>query len=1465
MERRFTTDFSRIRVHADPDAGRAARGQRADAFAFGEHVVFGTGRYVPDTKAGLGLIAHELAHVVQQRRSVSGTGASVDLEREAEAAGRGSGPVEIAGAAPPAIMRKPRSREDEDDGGTDERRGRQQDERRRSLAREQERARAGIDDSDVLAADDERKLRALEHQYSQPGATRRGMARKQRDLKRAATLAYNESRPEGQIPGARVGRLNELMFERPGVPAQRRHAAGGLTEEHGLELPPREGGYAAPDIEPHGAAVNLKGHRYADRDIDLKKGSLDEYKTGPVRRIAREWLTQALQNRQHLADAQPIEIRSTLHPPKGLEKPMLDVVFYPDSPIKAVSFGTTKYTLAEHLANPANAAAIKKAESALPGIFAALDKKYARGEGARRAAESRADPAGKARRDAEQNVKKRREAELGRAEREQKREARARLAGDKRAARAKKRADDKYWRDEYPKAHPVPSGPDETARGGTPPTAKAQPAGKRRSSATNRSAGKRTSTGSAKVSGKATGGAGAASAVETVTATDTRTAPKLTKKKPTAAKTSTSTGAAETNIAEVETPADALASVATKPARQTARPKRKGQTAPAQQSQATPPPAQQHPAQPRAAPLGQKPPAPKPRAQKPPPQDTPAQTPLPLPQTQQHAVAPAAVTRTPELPELPKPPGTEPKQPAAKPKPPAAKPKPPATQPKPPTKAPQGHTQDEGGEHGGGPAATTHRTGTGGAELDNRSASIGADVSAGTKVTTHGVTLGPEVGAGGHWRVEVLAVPDDPDAVAITTTIDMSEHASLSVGGGERVGVGVTGGVSASQRFSHTRRFNGADAKKYLDAMRNAGAGGSLPEHLLLSTARARGWPAAAQLLASWGGRPDGELAKGESTERTTATTASLSGNVDATAGILSVSANYGKSKTNEVTVSIADQDGENYDMSVTVNHVEGETAGGGATVAKVGGSVGFEKHVSAGQSYHFHVPIGDHSARSAVERAKSVADLAALAASYPTYFRGTSKLSGSGSGSHVDVSVLGVDVKMGGSGTVSQQVDYDAEGKKTGSQITAANEAGGSFGIGSFSYGDKVKEDFKGSVQEHGSATGGQLAVGESHHEKTTTSSIPLLKRNETAAERNLYYTNAAYDRVVGEAHDDHDWWQHVNRGTHLADEWAALGRRLRAASQWVKDESGNGHWEYDATEVEAAIGAFTGGDTSTRLSRIDAIIHGTTGGGDLGTEGTFPGAAAGYEADFKQYVVVDPVANSKAVHDLDNAQVAAVNAGNDGDRTKLVELAQHGIEELTDAQKHLDSLHEGLKQHEPEFDQPAVFAQMMARIGKRRTAVANEIAALHDVITPHPQVTAPPAEDVSGDKAGNVPVPESRPDPKAEQMEQGRAESAAKENVDQMWRLNKGIWSSLGRAEALINKQDFRNTVGDINVALNDAKIAIDQWRELRKANVAAIQRYGLNATLDGPDPEDPHINPRYQHIYNAVHSNSLEEPHL
>jgi hypothetical protein len=77
MEQRFGYDFGDVRLHADAAAEASAQDLNARAYTIGHHIVFGAGQLSPATEQGRRLLAHELAHVVQQ------TGpAAISVDRE---------------------------------------------------------------------------------------------------------------------------------------------------------------------------------------------------------------------------------------------------------------------------------------------------------------------------------------------------------------------------------------------------------------------------------------------------------------------------------------------------------------------------------------------------------------------------------------------------------------------------------------------------------------------------------------------------------------------------------------------------------------------------------------------------------------------------------------------------------------------------------------------------------------------------------------------------------------------------------------------------------------------------------------------------------------------------------------------------------------------------------------------------------------------------------------------------------------------------------------------------------------------------------------------------------------------------------------------------------------------------------------------------------------------------------------
>jgi hypothetical protein len=113
MESRLGADFRDVRVHTGSIAEKSAEALDARAYTAGRDIVFNRAEFAPDTHAGKTLLAHELAHVVQQSRGGKPpAGAhSRSLEQSAvQAASRAvaGATTEVAGASAVGVSRAPK-------------------------------------------------------------------------------------------------------------------------------------------------------------------------------------------------------------------------------------------------------------------------------------------------------------------------------------------------------------------------------------------------------------------------------------------------------------------------------------------------------------------------------------------------------------------------------------------------------------------------------------------------------------------------------------------------------------------------------------------------------------------------------------------------------------------------------------------------------------------------------------------------------------------------------------------------------------------------------------------------------------------------------------------------------------------------------------------------------------------------------------------------------------------------------------------------------------------------------------------------------------------------------------------------------------------------------------------------------------------------------------------------------------
>ena len=129
LEPHFGHRLDNIRIYADEDAAELAKSYEANALTVGQNIFFGRGRYQPDSDAGQHLIAHELAHAVQQASVPDWSGTDENFanrkitqpsdasELEAEGAAQrvlAGSAAQLSPVTEPVIARQPASAPDMD-------------------------------------------------------------------------------------------------------------------------------------------------------------------------------------------------------------------------------------------------------------------------------------------------------------------------------------------------------------------------------------------------------------------------------------------------------------------------------------------------------------------------------------------------------------------------------------------------------------------------------------------------------------------------------------------------------------------------------------------------------------------------------------------------------------------------------------------------------------------------------------------------------------------------------------------------------------------------------------------------------------------------------------------------------------------------------------------------------------------------------------------------------------------------------------------------------------------------------------------------------------------------------------------------------------------------------------------------------------------------------------------------------
>ena len=341
MEARLGQDFSGVRVHHDPMSSASAEALGARAYTVGDDIMVSRRAAVPGSREGRRTLAHELAHVVQQRRG--GRPPNLDdrgrLEDAADRAAAqvmdGGGMVAVQGAAGPSVMCQPE--EDEERAAEVARR---RAEKHKTQQRRQERAAAGKEPVAQSQAAAERELRALEESYRKPGAQQRSVKRKAGDLERFRSLlklaqgtALEKNKRQGDFD--ELQRTPTSTAEKP----QTKHVAGG-PQLPSQELRPGRDRYAQPDFSVwrHNKDGSVERLR-----VNLKSHNLRGLTPAQARATAKACVAQAISNSRHLATGDTIVISFAQTPTPEVQEVMRAELFRKGSPVGEVRFGTTTH------------------------------------------------------------------------------------------------------------------------------------------------------------------------------------------------------------------------------------------------------------------------------------------------------------------------------------------------------------------------------------------------------------------------------------------------------------------------------------------------------------------------------------------------------------------------------------------------------------------------------------------------------------------------------------------------------------------------------------------------------------------------------------------------------------------------------------------------------------------------------------------------------------------------------------------------------------------------------------------------------------------------------------------------------------------------------------------------------------------------------------------------------------------
>lgn len=347
MEANFGRDFSQVRIHTGAAAEQKTHNMRAKAFAVGDDIYFGQGRYQPGTSTGIRLLGHELAHVAQQQPQQP-------VSRNAA--------IPIYLRTPVSVARQPLD-EAEDDAAyrrdeAEDRNPRKPEPRRNpdpkpmtpgQASREAEREIQAMVDRSKSG---EYRYTSTKHRQQETKRFRRLLSRyRANELKmlraqlRTAPDASRKKELRRQIGEITVqrsafqGQFDEPMRQPASATAQKTYrGTNRLHPDARVAKKPSQN--ARPDYT---MAFSSRDGNVTVAQVNLKSHDLQDLSPGKARAIAREIVIQANENSRHLPSNDRLIISFIDQPPPAMQNEMRGIMFEKGSAVDEVRFGTATH------------------------------------------------------------------------------------------------------------------------------------------------------------------------------------------------------------------------------------------------------------------------------------------------------------------------------------------------------------------------------------------------------------------------------------------------------------------------------------------------------------------------------------------------------------------------------------------------------------------------------------------------------------------------------------------------------------------------------------------------------------------------------------------------------------------------------------------------------------------------------------------------------------------------------------------------------------------------------------------------------------------------------------------------------------------------------------------------------------------------------------------------------------------